>query len=169
MYPFECYPIIPLNVITVPLNVITLSFPWGLIILSVPSEKTCLWPLLLFSQDKVTSEITMYHATYLFQTPSGITQETVNRKGQARICRLEKFHLSWRVWSHFFYEQTCWERSSSFRIPVDIQRNVGVWSFYEYFFGVQIPNLSRCFFGGEGSKGRATEGDSSQKQGREGH
>ena len=28
----------------------------------------------------------MYHATYYFQTPSGIVQETVNRKGQARIC-----------------------------------------------------------------------------------
>jgi len=28
----------------------------------------------------------MYHPTYFFQTPSGVVQETVNRKGQARIC-----------------------------------------------------------------------------------
>lgn len=37
-------------------------------------------------EDTVTEKITMYHPTYLFQTPSGVTQETVNRKGQARIC-----------------------------------------------------------------------------------
>ena len=35
---------------------------------------------------KVQDRITMYHPTYFFQTPSGVVQETVNRKGQARIC-----------------------------------------------------------------------------------
>eukprot|EP00439_Symbiodinium_sp_Y106_P055543 s4128_g7.t1 len=34
----------------------------------------------------VQDRITMYHPTYFFQTPSGVVQETVNRKGQARIC-----------------------------------------------------------------------------------
>ncbi|CAE7360390.1 ALKBH2 [Symbiodinium pilosum] len=34
----------------------------------------------------IKDRVTMYHATYYFQTPSGIVQETVNRKGQARIC-----------------------------------------------------------------------------------
>ena len=68
----------------------------------MPSEKRRVFALGTWgggvSQDKVTSEITMYHATYLFQTPSGITQETVNRKGQARICRLIKFHV-WKPMS----------------------------------------------------------------------
>jgi hypothetical protein len=45
-------------------------------------------------QDRVTEKITMYHPTYLFQTPSGVTQETVNRKGQARICDVAEKHWS---------------------------------------------------------------------------
>ena len=45
-------------------------------------------------QDTVTEKITMYHPTYLFQTPSGVTQETVNRKGQARICDVAENHWS---------------------------------------------------------------------------
>ncbi|CAK9101505.1 unnamed protein product [Durusdinium trenchii] len=37
-------------------------------------------------EETIGEKITMYHPTYFFQTPSGVTQETVNRKGQARIC-----------------------------------------------------------------------------------
>ena len=37
-------------------------------------------------ESTIKDRVTMYHPTYYFQTPSGIVQETVNRKGQARIC-----------------------------------------------------------------------------------
>lgn len=72
-------------------------------------------------EDKVTSEITMYHATYLFQTPSGITQETVNRKGQARICDDFNFGIQYdnsRDKSKLYVSQKMepWTRSLMHRI-----------------------------------------------------
>lgn len=37
-------------------------------------------------EEKVYEKVTMYHPTYQFQTHSGIVKETINRKGQAKIC-----------------------------------------------------------------------------------
>eukprot|EP00927_Polykrikos_kofoidii_P055032 TRINITY_DN49347_c0_g1_i1.p1 TRINITY_DN49347_c0_g1~~TRINITY_DN49347_c0_g1_i1.p1 ORF type:complete len:1128 (+),score=177.76 TRINITY_DN49347_c0_g1_i1:32-3385(+) len=45
----------------------------------------------------IQDRITMYHATYRFQTPSGIVQETVNRKGQARLCDNFKFSVQYNT------------------------------------------------------------------------
>ncbi|CAE8722459.1 unnamed protein product [Polarella glacialis] len=43
----------------------------------------------------VQEKVTMYHPTYHFQTPSGVTQETVNRKGQAKMCNDSNFSVQY--------------------------------------------------------------------------
>mmetsp|Transcript_101223 Transcript_101223/g.325241 ORF Transcript_101223/g.325241 Transcript_101223/m.325241 type:complete len:1066 (+) Transcript_101223:60-3257(+) len=37
-------------------------------------------------EQSISSGVTMYHPTYQFQTPSGVVDHKINRKGQAKIC-----------------------------------------------------------------------------------
>ena len=67
---------------------------WSIHICGISEESLPLVACVGSIQDTVTEKITMYHPTYLFQTPSGVTQETVNRKGQARICDAAEKHWS---------------------------------------------------------------------------
>lgn len=59
--------------------------------------------------------------TYFFQTPSGVTQETVNRKGQARICDSASNKLG-----------QCWPEYELSWVSTREAFEPGLWSFHSF-------------------------------------